>query len=209
MPRIDFGNNRGENLSDPKYDKDAVNYRTLKKEISDASTSGYSGTSGTSGFSGTSGLSGTSGTSGTGFNSITNTLDNRILTSLGTNNTANAESNLTFNGSELNVEGILILSSSTSNNLTIGNNICSSFSSSLGNGAYFDYCLISGSTIRVGTIISSWNNVNTEYTDISTKDLDGDTSSVSFYVDMLGGNIRLNASISSGIWTIKSGIRII
>ena len=209
MPRIDFGNNRGENLSDPKYDKDAVNYRTLKKEISDASTSGGSGTSGTSGFSGTSGLSGTSGTSGTGFNSITNPLDNRILTSLGTNNAANAENNLTFNGSELNVEGILILSSSTNNNLTIGNNVCSSFNSCLGNGAYFDYCLISGSTIRVGTIISSWNNVNTEYTDISTKDLDGDTSSVSFYVDMLGGNIRLNASISSGIWTIKSGIRII
>jgi hypothetical protein len=204
MSRIDFGNNRGENLSDPKYDKDAVNYRTLKKEISNASTSGGGG-----GTSGTSGNSGTSGTSGTGFNSISNPLDNRILTSLGTTNTANAENNLTFNGSELNLEGIFILSSSTSYNLTVGNNICSSFSSSLGNGAYFDYCLISGSTIRVGTIISSWNNANTEYTDISTKDLDGDTSLVSFYVDMLGGDIRLNASISSGIWTIKSGIRII
>lgn len=33
MPRIDFENNRGENLADPRYDKDAVNYRTFKREL--------------------------------------------------------------------------------------------------------------------------------------------------------------------------------
>jgi len=29
----DFKNNRGLNLSDPKYDKDAVNLRTLRREV--------------------------------------------------------------------------------------------------------------------------------------------------------------------------------
>ena len=33
MPRIDFDNNRGENLADPKYDKDAVNRRTLIRDL--------------------------------------------------------------------------------------------------------------------------------------------------------------------------------
>ena len=71
-------------------------------------TSGQSGTSGTSGQSGTSGTSGTSGasgTSGTGFNTISNPSDNRILTSDGTSNAAVAESNLTFDGSNLVVTG--------------------------------------------------------------------------------------------------------
>ena len=62
---------------------------------------GSSGTSGTKGTSGTSGANGSSGTSGTGFSSITNPADNRILTSLGTTNTANAEANLTFDGTNL------------------------------------------------------------------------------------------------------------
>ena len=62
---------------------------------------GSSGTSGTRGTSGTTGTSGTSGSSGTGFNTITNPVDNRILTSLGTTNTANAEANLTFDGTNL------------------------------------------------------------------------------------------------------------
>ncbi len=64
-------------------------------------TKGTSGTTGTSGTSGANGAAGSSGTSGTGFSTITNAVDNRILTSLGTTNTANAEANLTFDGTNL------------------------------------------------------------------------------------------------------------
>jgi hypothetical protein len=39
---------------------------------------------------------------------ITNPLDNRILTSLGTTNTANAEANLTFDGTTLTVVGNIV-----------------------------------------------------------------------------------------------------
>jgi hypothetical protein len=49
------------------------------------------------------GESGTSGTSGTGFNTVSNPADNRVLTSDGTTNAAVAESNLTFDGTILNI----------------------------------------------------------------------------------------------------------
>ena len=68
-------------------------------------SSGTNGTSGSSGTNGTSGSSGTNGTSGTGFNTIANPLDNRILTSDGTPNAANAEPNLTFDGNTLVLGG--------------------------------------------------------------------------------------------------------
>lgn len=71
-------------------------------------TTGASGTSGTSGKAGTSGTTGTSGTagsSGEGFVTITNPANDRILTSLGTDDTANAEQNMTFDGNKLTITG--------------------------------------------------------------------------------------------------------
>jgi hypothetical protein len=78
-------------------------------------TTGINGSSGTSGINGSSGTTGPSGTSGTsgGFN-ITNPGDNRILTSLGTANSANAESNLTFDGTRLSVTGSAYISGTSS-----------------------------------------------------------------------------------------------
>jgi hypothetical protein len=78
---------------------------------------GSNGTSGSSGISSTSGTSGSSGVNGAGFQTITNSLDNRVLTSLGTTNTANAESNLTFDGSTL------IISATTSIVIPVGTTV--------------------------------------------------------------------------------------
>lgn len=47
MARIDFGNNRGENLADPKYDKDAVNKRTLRRGVKTIESSFLALTGGT------------------------------------------------------------------------------------------------------------------------------------------------------------------
>jgi hypothetical protein len=47
MARIDFGNNRGENLADPKYDKDAVNKRTLRRNVKTIESSFLALTGGT------------------------------------------------------------------------------------------------------------------------------------------------------------------
>ena len=67
---------------------------------------GTSGTSGTSGVNGTSGTSGTRGTSGTsGLLSLTGTTDNGVITLNGSQPNATVESNLTFDGSYLVVNG--------------------------------------------------------------------------------------------------------
>jgi hypothetical protein len=57
------------------------------------------GNTGAWGPQGVQGSQGVQGTQGPGFSSITNPVDNRVLTSLGTTNTANAEANFTFDGS--------------------------------------------------------------------------------------------------------------
>ena len=77
-------------------------------------SSGTDGTSGTSGTSGTDGSSGSSGVDGTGFNTISNPGNNRVITSDGSTNSANAESNITFDGNDLTVNGNIILPSGSS-----------------------------------------------------------------------------------------------
>jgi hypothetical protein len=46
------------------------------------------------------------------------------------------------------------------------------------------------------------------YTDYSTADL-GNTLPISFTVDISAPNAQLNAIITSGSWTVKTGIRLI
>lgn len=62
---------------------------------------------------GATGNSGSSGTSGTGFNTVTNASSGRILTSDGSANAANAETNLTFDGASLTVTGTASLAGHT------------------------------------------------------------------------------------------------
>lgn len=73
-------------------------------------SSGTSGQTGIAGSSGTSGQSGSSGTSGTGFSTISNAVDNGVLTSNGTTNQAVAEANFTFDGNVGRLTGSLIVS---------------------------------------------------------------------------------------------------
>ena len=64
-------------------------------------TTGSTGATGATGQTGTTGSTGATGATGAGFGTISNYGDNRILTSDGTSNAANAESNLTFDGNTL------------------------------------------------------------------------------------------------------------
>ena len=79
---------------------------------------GASGTNGTSGSSGSPGASGSSGTNGTsGILSLTGTTDNGIITLNGSSPNGTVESNLTFDGTTLNISGKIIASASTSDDL--------------------------------------------------------------------------------------------
>jgi len=75
-------------------------------------------------------------------------------------------------------------------------------------GAYFDYFVKDGTNKRIGTVMAVWEGANVEYTDYSTADL-GDTLPISFTVDISAPNAQLNAIITSGSWTVQTGVRVI
>jgi hypothetical protein len=66
-------------------------------------------------------------------------------------------------------------------------------------GAFFDYVVKNGSNMRAGAIMSAWDGTNSTYNETTTIDL-GNTSAVGFNVSGTG---RLNATISSGTWTVE------
>jgi hypothetical protein len=88
------------------------------------------------------------------------------------------------------------------------------FSSTLGNGAYFDYwCYASyggGIRARTGTVMAIWNGTSTNFTDYSTPDLGLSTRDIEFSIKNPTGNaVEFISTVTSGTWTVKSGIRII
>ena len=198
---------------------------------------GSTGLTGETGPTGPIGYTGSTGPTGSGFNSITNASNNRILTSDGTSNSANAESNLTFDGNVLNVlsssgtgevlkvgevssgvpifsvaqEKYIKLQSLIVNNLSSNSDIFTIADTS-GGAAFYDYYIYSSSSYyRAGTIIAVWNSTaNTvEYTETSTPDLAGSTAPVVFNLSIQSNNVVLTAVISSGTWNIRLGVRLI
>jgi hypothetical protein len=109
------GITNGEGLVyDADYSATFVTHSLIDKAyVDNAVSTGTSGTSGTSGSAGTSGTSGSAGTSG--LLSLTGTSDNGLITLDGSAPNGTVESNLTFDGSVLNVYGDAVISG----NLTI------------------------------------------------------------------------------------------
>jgi hypothetical protein len=66
-------------------------------------------------------------------------------------------------------------------------------------GAFFDYVVKNGSNMRAGSIMSAWDGTNSTFNETTTIDL-GNTTAVGFNVSGAG---KLNATISSGTWTIE------
>lgn len=183
---------------------------------------GTSGTSGENGSIGESGTSGTSGSSGTGFSTISNYGVNRVLTSDNTTNAASANSNLTFNGSVLSLEGDFFIngdinisgSSSTINteNLIVTDPIISigksqSGSPSLDEGIFFNR----GNEITQALI---WDESDDTFAFISTTSSESVIGSldISEYSDLRlrtisgsYGNIISFTSSSLNIYSTQSG----
>jgi len=74
--------------------------------------------------------------------------------------------------------------------------------------AFFDYVVKNGANYRAGTVMAVWQQgtSNVEYTDTSTNDL-GNTAEVVFTVDLVGGNARLKATVTTNNWIVKTAIR--
>jgi hypothetical protein len=94
--------------------------------------------------------------------------------------------------------------------LTTGTSVVSTIPTTSGCSANFDYCVTeSGGAMRSGTVKTVWNNSTAGYTDVSTTDIVGSTEGIEFTVDVSGGNVRLNAVITSGTWTVKVGTKVV
>ena len=65
--------------------------------------------------------------------------------------------------------------------------------------------------MRAGTVMAVWDSSGTTAgsTDFSTPDIVGSTIGISFSVSVASPTVSLNASVTSGSWTVKVGTRVI
>jgi hypothetical protein len=84
---------------------------------------------------------------------------------------------------------------------------------SLGMAAYFDYAAKNTlkNSYRAGTITTIWDasSETIAYNDVSTQDLGGETTDLSFSTHVISGNLQLNAQITSGSFNLKIGAKFI
>jgi hypothetical protein len=180
---------------------------------------------------------GPTGPTGEGFNTIANPLNNRIITSDGNTNSANAQSNLTFDGNTLEVlsnsstgdilkvmgtslvapifsvnnEKYIKIQSLIVNNVSTDTDIFSIPDLS-GGAAFYDYYIYNATpSYRAGTIMAVWDasSDTVEYTETSTPDLNGTTSGITFSLRISSNNLILKANVTSGIWSIRLGLRLV
>ena len=106
--------------------------------------------------------------------------------------------------------GPLIMNTSQSTGITTGTSSLISFTASAGNSCYFDYNVLGVTNQRrSGTVMAVWDGTNVQFTDTSTPDLNGSTTGIEFNVSIITGNVTLQSNVTSGTWTIKTGLRII
>jgi len=91
-----------------------------------------------------------------------------------------------------------------------GTTIIESIPVSSGNSAWFEYYIVNTSTnaARAGQVIAVWDGSSAAFTDVSTTDLNGDTTGLEFTVSVSGGDVRLVA-VHSGSFTVKVNTRVV
>jgi len=102
------------------------------------------------------------------------------------------------------------LSSYSGSSVTTGTTPLITLVAASGVSANFNYYVSDGTNKRAGTVMSVWDGSTTEYTDYSTPDIGGgSTTGISFRTTVSGTNILFQAVVTSGTWTVKVGSRIV
>lgn len=101
-------------------------------------------------------------------------------------------------------------SASVNPDVDIGTEVVATVSTGSYGAAFFDYYVNDGTNYRAGTVTSVWapGTSNVQFTDVSTLDI-GNTSGVSFEVDLLNDLARLKATVGTDNWSIKTITRAI
>ena len=112
---------------------------------------------------------------------------------------------------KLDVEGdVLIKAANLSNqentDVDTGTETIATVTHASYDAAFFDYVVKNGTNLRAGTVMAVHDGTNVEFTDNSTKDI-GDTSGVTFSVDISGTDLRLRTTTTSDNWIIKTLVR--
>jgi hypothetical protein len=89
--------------------------------------------------------------------------------------------------------------------ITVGLTTLYSIPLSAYTGGFFDYTLI-GPGARSGTIMSIFSGSTVNYSESATSDI-GNTSQVTFNMDISGNSANLNVSATTGNWVIKTIVR--
>ena len=114
-------------------------------------------------------------------------------------------SNLDVNGTSLTLSSAAI-TYQNNNDVDTGTETIATVVKANHDAAFFDYVVKNGTNLRAGTVMAVHDGTNVEFTDNSTKDI-GDTSGVTFSVDISGTDLRLRATTTSDNWIIKSLVR--
>jgi len=105
------------------------------------------------------------------------------------------------------IAGALYTTASTTAN--IGTTVVGLVSTGSYDMAQFAYVVKNGPRARSGVVMSVWSASVVEFTDTSTADV-GDTTDISFTVDVVTGNARLKAVVASiNSWTVKAIVQAI
>jgi hypothetical protein len=114
-------------------------------------------------------------------------------------------SNLDVNGTSLTLSSAAI-SYQNNNDVDTGIETIATVVKANHDAAFFDYVVKNGTNLRAGTVMAVHDGTNVEFTDNSTKDI-GDTSGVTFSVDISGTDLRLRATTTSDNWIIKTLVK--
>jgi hypothetical protein len=70
-------------------------------------------------------------------------------------------------------------------------------------GARWDV-LVNGTAQRAGTVWATWteDGLAVDFSELGTPDVNGSTAGITFTVTIFGGNVRLNAIVTSGTWNV-------
>ena len=173
-------------------------------------STGATGSTGPTGSNGTNGATGATGATGGGINGTGTMYKIPVFSS----DIEITNSSITDNGSLVTIEsntqidGLLYVNSNTQSGVSGG--AIATIPKSSGSSAFFDYWATNGTGSRCGTVMVVWNSSNnTKFTDTSSGDLDGSTKNLILSVDIIGSDVRLIATVLSGVWTIKTGIRVL
>jgi hypothetical protein len=110
---------------------------------------------------------------------------------------------LTLNGNQFQRSAI-------SPGVTVGSTVITSIPTVSGSSVDFDYFVKEdGGAMRGGTVKAVWNISSAAYNDFSTTDIGGSTTGIEFVVDVSGSNVRLNAVVTVGTWTVQVGSKLI